>query len=116
MTYEGEELPFTFDTGAKTSIFSDNFYKKYETALRKEGQDGFRTMGGAGGQKKMKILQVPTLTFQIGDTTAIFNKAEVSQEVISTNEDVYFGNIGQDLIKQFTKMTIHFAGSYIMFE
>ncbi|GAB4039195.1 aspartyl protease family protein [Spirosoma gilvum] len=116
LTFKGEELPFTFDTGATTSIFSDNFYHLHQDALQKEGKETFIHQGGAGGEKKIRALKVPSLTFQLLNANPVFSNVEVSLEPLDTNGSVYYGNLGQDLLNQFAQMTISFKHSYIKFE
>ncbi|MFT3911905.1 MAG: retropepsin-like aspartic protease [Ferruginibacter sp.] len=116
LSYNGDVLPFTFDTGARTSMFSDNFYNKYRSSLDKDGTEKQTTLGGAGGSKQFKILEMPVITLKNYNQDIVLKKAAVSKEKLDTNESYYFGNLGQDVIKQFVGMTINFEKSVILFE
>lgn len=116
MKYKGELLPFTFDSGANQSDFSNNFYHAFQKEIDQVGQKTSSTIGGAGGNLTREILVMPQLEFSIGDKTAVFKDAQVSTSEISTNGTLYYGNLGQDLIGQFGKMTINFKSSSIVFE
>jgi hypothetical protein len=115
LKYVGEDLPFTFDTGADKTVFSEVFYKKYKAMVDKTGKKAVESYGGAGGVKEFNVMKVPALNFKCLGTDIQLNDASVSTEVIHTGDDVYYGNIGQDVIKQFASMTIDFKESSITF-
>jgi hypothetical protein len=73
-------------------------------------------MGGAGGSRQFSILEIPEVVLKHYDKDITLKKASVSKEKIDTNESYYYGSLGQDIIKQFDKMTIDFRHSYILFE
>ena len=115
LEYEGEELPFTFDTGADETVFSEVFYKKHRAIIDKTGKKDVEQYGGAGGIKAFNVMKVPSLSFGCLGTTITLKDAAVSTEVIHTGDDVYYGNVGQDVIQQFKSMTIDFKESRITF-
>ena len=114
--YKGDILPFTFDSGADRTIFSDNFYKRYRSFIDSTGTRVREPIGGAGGNKNMDAMNVPLLVFQHYDKEIRLTKIVVSRERLVTNGGIYYGNIGQDVIRQFEKMTINFEDSYVYFE
>lgn len=116
MQYNNVLLPFTFDSGANTSSFSDNFYHAYQKEIEAAATKKNVSVGGTGGVISKEVLIMPQLKMQVQDKTAVFTNAEINTDEISTNGKTYYGNIGQDLIGQFTKMTVSFTGSYILFE
>lgn len=116
LQYKSDLLPFTFDSGAGTSIFSDVFYKRYKEELDKAGKAIAQTVTGTSGPATLAILQMPELELLCLNQKIVLKDVDVSKERISTNSDVYYGNLGQDVIKQFKKMVINFKDCYIRFE
>jgi len=114
--YQGRDLPFTFDTGANFSLFSDNFYHLHQAELQQSGTAKTIRHGGAGGSHDLPILEIPELRFEVHGLPIVFRKAQVSTLPIETNGTTYFGNVGQDLINQFEEMTISFERACIRFK
>ncbi|WP_419699527.1 aspartyl protease family protein [Mucilaginibacter sp. NFX135] len=115
MEYHGKSLPFTFDTGAQVTLFSDNFYKQFKPHLDSIAKKDSLHMGGAGGSRRMKTLKVPQLTFTIDHKQVLFNNTQVNLEETQVSDKYYYGNMGQDMFAQFTSMTINFVNSSIAF-
>lgn len=116
LSYNQQELPFTFDTGAGSSLFSDLFYKADSVHLNTVGTAKSLAMGGAGGDKTFSGVNIPSLQLQNQSHTIVLSNAFVSKEPVSVSEDKYYGNLGQDVIKQFKKMVINFTRGYLLFE
>lgn len=117
LSYTGwDNLPFTLDFGANQTIFSDVFYKRYQKKLEKTGTTTKESFTGASGSKQFDILKVPVIKLYTNGTEIAVKNASVSKEVLHTNEDVYYGNVGQDVIKQFKRMIISFKDCYVYFE
>lgn len=68
INYQGELLPCTFDCGAQTTLFSDNFYHRFKQDLTGEGKYDSTQIGGAGGNRKLQVVEVPVLNFTINDS------------------------------------------------
>ncbi|MNE27948.1 hypothetical protein D3C80_1213720 [compost metagenome] len=116
LKYKDDFLPFTFDSGAQGSIFSDVFYRKYQSELEQTGKPADFKIGGASGEKTLSALRVPEIKLICGTNPIILKNCVVSKEMLDTNQDIYYGNIGQDVIGQFKTMIINFKESYIVFE
>lgn len=116
LTYNDDVLPFTFDTGARNSVFSNNFYNRYKDYIDKTGTPKETSMGGAGGYKKFNMMEMPEIALKQFDKTIILKKARVSKEKVETTESYYYGNLGQDIIKQYDSLTIDFKYSYILLQ
>jgi hypothetical protein len=69
-------------------------------------------MGGAGGNVEYEGFVIQH-TFHIGDKPIALKKINLLKSKIK-NETVY-GNIGQDIIRQFSKMTLNFKDMFIHF-
>jgi predicted aspartyl protease len=115
MDYQDKPLPFTFDTGAQVTLFSNNFYKQFKANLDSIAKKDSLRMGGAGGSRRMKTLKVPQLTFTVDHKQAFFNNTQVNLEETQVSDKYYYGNMGQDMFAQFTSMTINFANSSVSF-
>ncbi|MDN5288287.1 MAG: hypothetical protein JWR38_4561 [Mucilaginibacter sp.] len=115
MDYKRKPLPFTFDSGAQRTIFSDNFYKQFKTELDATAKQDSVRMGGAGGTRKMRTLQVPQLVFTMDKKQAVFNKVQIILESTNVSDKYYYGNVGQDMFNQFDSMTINFVNSSVSF-
>jgi hypothetical protein len=113
--YEGEDLPFTFDSGADQTVLTEVFYNKYKLMVDAEGKKKKESYGGAGGIKEFNVLVLPSLKFTSLGENIILKQVSVSTDAIHTGDDVYYGNLGQDLIKQYKSMTINFHDSWIKF-
>jgi hypothetical protein len=116
LKYGNDVLPFTFDFGASHTIFSDVFYKRYKTKLDKEGVAGKDKFTGTSGAKTFDVVKLPTLKMQCADKTITLKDAPVSKEPLSTTGEIYYGNVGQDVIRQFKTMHISFKDCYLYFE
>ena len=113
--FKGQELPFTFDSGASGTTLSEVFYNEYKSWIDLVSTDKTVSMGGAGGLRKMKMKVLPEISFECSGKTVSLKNADVSTEVVKTADGVYYGNIGQDLIRQFKSMTIDFKNSWVKF-
>jgi hypothetical protein len=109
-------LPFTLDFGATQTVFSDVFYKRFQKKLDKEGTSAKGRFAGASGAKEFDIVKVPSLKLSCAGKNIFLKDAQVSKELLHTNDNVYYGNIGQDVIKQFKRMVISFKDCYVYFE
>jgi predicted aspartyl protease len=116
LEYKGKRLPFTFDTGAQESLFSDVFYRYDRANIDSIGKSSTKKMGGTNGSKLFNGFLVPELSFSIQQHTVTLKDVFVSKEKINTTGDDYYGNIGKDLIRNFRSMTLNFKKGYVNFE
>ncbi|MGO3707806.1 aspartyl protease family protein [Mesonia hippocampi] len=109
-----EDKHFTFDTGATNTILYSNFY----TANRKEIDSNYTEttvkFGGAGGNKDFEGYKID-YSFNLLGKRVNLNDISLLKSDVSINKKVY-GNIGQDVIKQFDKMTLNFNQMFIKFD
>lgn len=114
--YNNQRMTFAFDTGAQTSSFYPPFYRSNEAEIKKIAKQQKVKMGGAGGFKEVSayILENPVLS--VSGKSVQLKKIEVLTEPINDHSRYFYGNLGQDLIKQFEKMTLNFESMSIIFE
>jgi len=104
---------YTFDTGAEKTILYAPFYETYKQHIEKHDIPTKIAMGGAGGKVEYDGFVIKH-TFTIDDKSIIINNINLLKSKIK-NETVY-GNIGQDIIRQFSKMTLNFKDMFIHFD
>jgi predicted aspartyl protease len=115
-TYNGKRMLFSFDTGATASSLYRAFYEaEKETILKQSAPEKVR-FGGAGGYSEVTAHKLKDLDLEIGGKTARFPKINVLTESVNTWSRYYYGNLGQDLIKQFERMTLDFNAMRLVFE
>lgn len=105
---------FTFDTGADNTMLYESYYienKEYIDKNYKPIKVGF---AGAAGNKEFDGYIV-TQSFNILDKKITLKDIQLLKEKRKNDETVY-GNIGQDLIRQFDKMTLNFDHMFINFD
>ena len=115
-TYKNRRMIFAFDTGATTTDFYPAFFKANEAEIKKASAAQKYKVGGAGGFSEIDAYTVKDVDLSIGGKTARLAKARVFPA--QTNEDsrYFYGNLGQDLIKQFERLTLDFRAMQITFE
>ncbi len=72
------------------------------------------TFGGAGGVTSKKGFYT-TFRPVINDNTVAIDSVIVLREPV-TDTNIFYGNLGQDLINQFDKMIINFDQMFLKFE
>jgi predicted aspartyl protease len=104
---------FTFDTGADQTMLYAPFYQESKNDIDKQYQLVKIGMGGAGGK-------IEHDGFKVNHTFHIFGKQiplkNVSLLKTKINKETVYGNIGQDVIRQFKKMTLNFNQMFIKFD
>lgn len=112
--YNGKRMLFSFDTGATVSNFYHPFYEAEKEVITKQSAPEKVKFGGAGGFQKVTVHKLKDLA--IGGKTARFPTITVMTENVNNRSRYYYGNLGQDLIKQFERMTLDFEVLRIIFE
>lgn len=105
---------YTFDTGARTSILYNAYYEENRDETDARYAPDKVSFAGAAGAKEFDGYNV-TIELDIMDKTATLDDIPLLREKITPTETVY-GNLGQDLIGRFDKMTINFDRMFIRFD
>lgn len=105
---------YTFDTGATSTALYSKYFAKHKDAIEKDNSLADIKLGGAGGVLEKKAYKID-FTAAIDKTEVVLKGVEVYTEKLDENENEY-GNIGQDLVRQFQKMTINFDEMFIRFD
>ncbi len=105
---------YSFDTGADETLFYQTFFKEHKEEIEQKYIKEKFGFAGAGGSKSFEGYKI-SYDMNINGKKVTLNGVQVLTEKLKPDETVY-GNIGQDLIKQFSSMTINFEKMYIHFE
>jgi predicted aspartyl protease len=105
---EGNELPFTLDTGASGTNLSLRYFDLFKGEI-KSWKKGENVTGGSGGQVKRTIYLQPEVRLQVGTRTAALKNASIFHEAMGTDLDELYGNLGQDFIAGFQSFTLDFT-------
>ncbi|RAJ80371.1 aspartyl protease [Chitinophaga dinghuensis] len=106
-------MHFTFDTGAGNSILYAPFYQRNRSIIDGNYSPQMIAFGGAGGKVETAGFKVK-VTFNIMDKKVTVKNVNLLQNNI--NQEKVYGNIGQDVIRQFSKMTMNFDKMFIRFD
>lgn len=114
--FNNRRLTFAFDTGAVTSTFYPPFFKAERQRILKTAKLQKMKIGGAGGAKEVDAYNFENLDLTIAGKTARIARAKIITEPVNDESKYFYGNLGQDLIKQFARMTLDFKSMQIIFE
>ena len=109
---DNDTLGFHFDTGASSSVLYAAYFKKHKTTILKSAIKKTQTFGGAGGVRKKDSYVLPSLHLALNNKTISVDSVSIFPEKISPGEKLY-GNIGQDFMHQFSKMTFNFQDMFV---
>lgn len=106
---------YSFDSGADATMLYLSYYKKHRAEVDPVCTEIDYSFGGAGGSITMKGCYITFNTIIDGRDIPI-EKVIVLKAEIKDDEEALYGNIGQDLIKKFEKMTLNFDSMFIKFD
>jgi hypothetical protein len=105
---EGNELPFSLDTGASGTNLSLRYFDLFKGEIR-NWKEGENVSAGSGGQVKRTIYLQPELRLGVGGRTAVLKSVPIFHEAMGTDLDELYGNLGQDLVVGFQSFTLDFT-------
>lgn len=106
-------MHYHFDTGADETFLYSTFYEANKEDISGRYVPSRIRFGGAGSKTEVEAYKI-RYKFNIMGKDVVLDTVPVIKEKLS-NEKVY-GNIGQDVIQQFNKMTINFDRMFIKFD
>ncbi|ASE61920.1 retropepsin-like aspartic protease [Chryseobacterium indologenes] len=104
---------YKLDTGADHTILYEPFYREYKEEIDNRNKVTRISMGGAGGKIEYDGFKI-NHTFHILDQSISLKNISVLKNKI--NKETVYGNIGQDVIRQFHTMTLNFDQMFIKFD
>lgn len=116
LTFNGDLLPFCFDTGGNETLFSRTFFERYKSVLEKTPHStSSEKIASVGGEIKYQSIIMDNLSLNL-------NAFKFNLKNLETNKDQYhrfgkefYGNFGKDALAQFSKVVISFKGNYLEF-
>jgi hypothetical protein len=114
--YQGRPMTFAFDTGASNTDLYVPFFKAFESDITSRSTQEKHRFAGVGGGKEVNAYILKDVTFRIADKEARLTKAPVFTEVTHEDGKLFHGNLGQDVIRQFDRMTLNFRTMRLVFE
>lgn len=114
--YRTDSLPFTFDTGAAATDLNLPFYTKYQKEIDATNSLHDKRFGSAGGNVKISSYKLPDVVLQIAGKVFRLKEAPVKTASVTENDQYYYGNLGQDIMRQFPEMVINFKYMYVSFK
>lgn len=112
--HEGRRLHFTFDTGAQTTSLYPPFHALHRAAVERRPATTVRT-GGAGGTREVRAFSYSPLVLALGGREVTVPTVSVFAERTTDDSEHVYGNLGQDVIRQFESMTFDFRRMQIRF-
>lgn len=107
-----DTLGFHFDTGASSSVLYSAYFEKHKATILKTAVKKTQTFGGAGGVRKKESYVLPSLSLTLDNKTVSIDSVSIFPQKISPGEKLY-GNIGQDFMRGFSRLTINFQDMFI---
>ncbi len=104
----GEELPFSFDTGASGTNLTER-YAKHFRALSASWKKGENKSAGAGGIVTRTIYLQPDLRLAVGNRTATLHNVPIFTQPMGSDLDELYGNLGQDMVSGFSSFVVDFS-------
>jgi predicted aspartyl protease len=104
---------FTFDTGADQTMLYEPFYQESKKDIDKQYPLIKIGMGGAGGKIEHDGFKVNYTFYIFGKQIPLKNISLLKTKI---NKETVYGNIGQDVIRQFDKMTLNFDQMFVKFD
>ena len=114
--FKGAHLTFVLDTGATASVLFPSFFRKYETEIKQRYPAYNETIRGVGGQREINGYLAKDLVFTIGGQSVRLTHVPVLTEETNENSRYFDGNLGQDVVNQFKRMTLNFETMSVTFK
>lgn len=108
-----DDNPYTFDTGADHTILYQPYFFNNREAISGQYQPDKISFGGAGGAMKFNGYKI-NASLDIAGRKIVLNGVSLITDAMGKDDGI-FGNVGQDVIKQFDSMTLNFEKMFIHF-
>jgi hypothetical protein len=112
---DNDTLSFYLDSGATSSELFSNYFVEKESKVKQAARIDTVEVGGVGGIKKKQVYTLPTFSLRIGDKDGLLKNIQVLTTPTYPGQK-YYGNLGQDLLSQFSEITLDFDGMSVSFK
>ncbi len=116
INYKNLPITFVFDTGANKTQFWNKFLEFQKAEIMKTAKLKMTDFGGTGGSKTIPAYIMDEFLISAFGKELRFENPRILSEPFNQWNRNFFGNIGQDFIMQFEKMTIDFDLPCVIFE
>src|SRR4051812_10221734 len=103
----GEPVRFILDTGASHSTLYRSFESKFAKNFNMAESEKHKVQG-IGGYRMVKNFAAKDVELKIGESTGRFEKIPLLMQKTEALSKMFYGNLGLDLLKQFTSATFNF--------
>jgi predicted aspartyl protease len=105
---EGQDLPFSFDTGASDTDFLVRYYQRFQSESKTWKKRTIKT-SGAGGVVKRKVYVQRHVNLGIGSQIVSLKNISIHTSGTGSNNNELYGNLGQDVVANFDSFTLDFS-------
>jgi predicted aspartyl protease len=114
--YENKKLTFMLDTGAERSVLYVPFLQDFTAEVKDKYGLTNERFTGVGGTEEVPAYIVKDFKVSFSGKDARLPEIRLLTKALTDNGKFYYGNVGQDLIKRFRRMTLDFVSMNITFE
>ena len=109
-----DSLPFRFDTGASSSVLYKPFFDRFRSYVLRNGVANKLRTGGVGGKiVETDAYTLTNFTLGIDRHLATMSRISVRSTSLNSQGDMFFGNLGQDLLRSFSSLRINFETMFV---
>lgn len=115
MIYNQDSLNFIFDTGGQETYLYYPFYVKYQELIKGKYNPVKIKIGGAGGSIEVNGFILDKLNLFSGSSKLELNEVKLITDKLQDFDEYFYGHLGQDFYKEFSKIKINYFDMYIEF-
>ena len=112
--HQGDSMPFSFDSGASHTWLYEKYFRKYSEEIIKDYDQTHIRLGGIGGMRAYEGFYIQ-FDLQIGKEVLEMDSTVALLDNMHPEHSFYYGNLGQDVMNSFEKMTINFKDMFVSF-
>jgi len=114
--YENKMLTFMLDTGAERSQLYVPFLHDFAAEIKDKYSLRTEKFTGVGGTEEVPAYIIKDFAVRFSGQDARLPEIRLLTKALNDNSKFYYGNVGQDLIKRFRRMTLDFVSMHVDFE
>ena len=109
-------MPAVLDSGAVTTHLWSPFADEFAGVVKASGKKDSERITGVGGSAQIESLRMPELTLRLGGRNTRLAPAYVLLEPTTSHSQIYYANVGLDLLSQGRAVTIDFRAMTLALE
>lgn len=115
MKVNGKYCPMCLDLGADRTSLNSNYYTVYKSRIKRRYQQKNRMFGGVGGIKERSVYIVPEMEVEFLGKKFVVRDATIKTDS-DNGTDLGGGSLGNDFIKEFSKVSLNLQRMYLFVE